>query len=76
MMNNTHDWGMGWGMPFSGLFFWILIIVGLVFLIRWIAGVKQAGNQENPLTILKRRYASGEIDRDTYERIKKDLNHE
>jgi putative membrane protein len=30
------EWGMGW---FGGLFaliFWILVIVGLVFLIRWL----------------------------------------
>jgi len=62
-------------MPFFWIFFWILIIVGIVFFICWIAGNKQQGNRENPLTILKQRYASGEIDRDTYERIKKDFSY-
>ena len=80
MMNNTHNWdmgwGMGWGMPFFGMFFWLLIIAGIIFLIRWLAGNKQTDSQEKPLDILKRRYASGEIDQETYERIKKDLHHE
>ncbi len=75
-MNNTHGWGMGWGMPFFGLFFWILIIVGIVFLIRWFIRSKQEDTQGSPLDILKRRYARGEINRETYERIKKDLDHE
>jgi len=74
MMNNTHDWGLGWGLPFFGIFFWILIIVGIVFFIRWIAKKKPQDKQESPLTTLKRRYASGEIDHNTYERIKKSLN--
>ena len=76
MMNNMHEWEMGWGMPFFGLIFWIFIVVGIVFFVRWVAGNKQSDTQESPLDILKRRYARGEIDRETYERIKKDLNNE
>lgn len=73
MMNNGSGWDMGWGMPFFGLFFWALIIAGIVFLVRWIIGHKEGDVQTEPLDILRQRYARGEIDRETYERMKKDL---
>ncbi len=73
MMNDGYGWGMDWGMPFFGLFFWILIIAGVVFFVRWLMGRKEDDMQTNPLDILKRRYARGEINRETYERMKKDL---
>ena len=76
-MNDSYGWGMGWGMHFFGLFFWILIITGIVFLVRWIIGStrdnSQDVSQDSPLAILKRRYASGEVDQETYERMKKEL---
>jgi putative membrane protein len=61
--------------------FWILIIlVGLFFLVRWLArssGVRQSpflqAGGTGPLDILKQRYARGEIDRDEFERMKQDL---
>ncbi|VAX14475.1 hypothetical protein MNBD_GAMMA24-853 [hydrothermal vent metagenome] len=73
MMNDGYGWGMDWGMPFFGLFFWLLIVAGVVFLVRWIIGHKADDIQTRPLDILKQRYARGEIDRETYERMKKDL---
>lgn len=33
----------------------------------------QEGSPETPLDILKKRYARGEIDREEYERLKRDL---
>lgn len=57
-------------------FFWIFIIVGLYFFIKWILQQNQ-GNEvkikENPLEILKRRYAKGEIEREEFEEKNKDL---
>jgi putative membrane protein len=70
---------MNGGFGFIGGFmwiFWIAVIVGLVFLIKWIiqqskpAELKHA---ESPLEILKRRYARGEIDRKEYEQKKMDI---
>ena len=76
MMGN---WGMGWfGMIFM-MIFWILIIAGLVLLIKWLIqttskkGPSNLADHSNALNILKERYARGEITRDEFEAIKKDL---
>ncbi len=71
-------WGMGW---FGGVFmivFWILILVGLVFLIKWLVQSthrSQAGGHtgNRALEILKERYARGEIDTAEFEEKKKAL---
>ena len=75
-------WGMGggfgWG-PFGFLFmaiFWVLIIVGAVFLIKWLVDQSRAqpsGGGETALEILKKRYARGEINKEEFESKKKDL---
>lgn len=73
------DWGMGWfGMIFM-LFFWVLIIVGIVFLIRWLVQNTGSRSRSNVGTgsqateILKERYAKGEITRDEFEFMKKEI---
>ena len=73
------DWGMGWfGMIFM-IIFWGLIIVGLVLLIRWLIQNTNSKGQtgvrtgSNAMDILKERYARGEINRDEFESMKKDL---
>ena len=73
------EWGMGW---FGGLFaliFWILVIVGLVFLIKWLIQSTSRGHTGNAggnraLEILKERYARGEIDKAEFETKKTDLS--
>jgi putative membrane protein len=73
------DWGMGWlGMIFM-IAFWTLIIAGLVLLIRWLIQ-NTGGKGRQPSTagsrameILKERYARGEIDRDQFESMKRDI---
>ncbi|MBN1850514.1 MAG: SHOCT domain-containing protein [Deltaproteobacteria bacterium] len=73
------DWGLGW---FGGIFmiiFWVLIIIGLVFLIKWlIHGTRGESDSQhkrpsNAMEILKERYARGEIDKQEFEEKKKDL---
>lgn len=74
MMNNGYGWGMGGGMWILFILFWILVIAGAVLIVRWLIGVTEKGaSTESPLDILKKRYARGEIDRETYERMKNDL---
>jgi putative membrane protein len=68
-------YGGGW---FGGIFmivFWIVVIVGIVFLIRWLVQSTRggAGSAESALEILKRRYANGEINKKEFEQKKKDL---
>jgi putative membrane protein len=66
MMNN----GMGgWGMMLMPLFFWLLIIAGVILIVQWLLGRKN----ESALDILKQRYARGEIDKAVFERMKKDI---
>ena len=71
-------YGMGWFWTILMAAFWIAVIVGIVFLIRWlvistIAGGRAARSEDSPLEILKRRYARGEIDKQEFEEKKRDL---
>jgi putative membrane protein len=59
---------------------WIpIILVGLFFLVRWLARssgahpIRALQPGTGSLEILKQRYARGEIDRDEFERVKRDL---
>lgn len=67
------------GQGFMGGFmwiFWIAVIVGLFFLVKWIVQQSKPSEQEhseNSLEILKRRYARGEIDKEEFGQKKKDL---
>jgi len=56
--------------------FWIAVIVGLIFLIKWIVQQSRPGegkSEENSLEILKKRYVREEIDKEEFEQKKKDL---
>lgn len=63
------------GMWFGG-FFWIVIIVVIVWLIvdRSNKNRQILPPQETALDILKKRYAKGEITKEQFEQMKKDLN--
>jgi putative membrane protein len=50
-----------------------LIVVVVRALLRASAGRAVTDGRESPEEILKRRYASGEIDRETYQRMLADL---
>ncbi len=73
------DWGMGWfGMIFM-LLFWVAVIAGIVFLIRWLLQSTGGRNRSNlgkssqAMDILKERYAKGEISKDEFESMKKEI---
>lgn len=70
----------GYGL-FGGLLmivFWILVIVGVVLLIKWFIdqsarGTGHAPASDRALDVLKERYARGEVAKDEFEQVKKDL---
>ncbi len=72
-----HNWFWGGGLWF-GWIFWVAIIALIIYL------VVNQGNKnrqihlpppppDSPLDILKRRYAKGEINKEQFEQMKKDL---
>jgi putative membrane protein len=70
-----HDFG-GWGMLFGGL--WMLVLWGgIIALIIWgitrLTRHNEAMRKSTPLDLVKERYARGEITKDQFEQIKKDL---
>ena len=72
-------YGMGWfGMIFMAIF-WIALIIGVILLIRWVwvstGKGGRPGAEDSPLDILKRRYARGEIKKEEFEQMKKDMGY-
>ena len=68
--------GMGWWMVFGG--FWMVIFWGgLIALIVWaiskLTGHNGSTKKPYPLDVARERYARGEISREEFEQIKKDL---
>lgn len=73
-------WGMGWFGAILFLIFWILVIVGMVFLIKWLIHMSKGHSEvrssgSRALEILKERYAKGEIQKAEFEEKKKDLGY-
>ena len=75
-MMDSYGYGMmSGGMWILGFIFWILILVGLILLIKYLwegSGIR-GGGQESALEVLKKRYAKGEISKEEFEEKKKDL---
>ena len=76
-----HDyWGMpymwgtwGIGMMLMMLLFWGLVFVALVLGIRWLITQGREPRADSSLDVLKKRYARGDIDKDQFEGMKRDL---
>jgi putative membrane protein len=73
-------WGpmMHYGFGYGGMFMWIIFLIVIGFLIYFIVQARKTKGQmptqyESPLDILKKRYAKGEITKEEYEKMKKDL---
>jgi len=76
----TGTWGhmMHNGFGYGGIFMWIIFLVAIAALIYFLFQSQKKQDQppvqnESPLDVLKRRYANGEIDKEEYDKIKKDL---
>ena len=70
--------GMGWGWIGLGvvhmLLFWVLVILGIVALVRWLAGGPADDGAARAIDILKARYARGQITREQFEQMKRDID--
>jgi putative membrane protein len=71
------DYGMGFGhgMGIFMIFFWLLIILGIILLVRIIlgGGERSGRTAESAEEILKKRYARGEISEEQYRRMRENL---
>ena len=67
-MNHSFMGGFMW-------IFWIVLLVGLAFFIKWAIQSSKSGikSELNSLEMLKKRYAHGEIDKAEYKQKRKDL---
>lgn len=78
---NMMNWG-GFGLGFGiigvilMILWWVLIIIAIVLLIKWLLGKTREEGKSSPLnalSILKERYARGEINKEEYEEKRKEL---
>jgi putative membrane protein len=73
-------WGpmMHGGYGYGGMLMWIILLIVIGLIIYFIVQAKKTKGQaptqnESHLDILKKRYAKGEINKEDFERMKKDL---
>ncbi len=76
-----YDWGMhymwgatGIGMMLMMVLFWGLVIVGLVFGIRWLVTQGREPRTDSALDILRQRYARGDISKEEFETRKREIS--
>ena len=75
-----HD--MGWGGMWIGWLFWLIILGVIVWAVIKISGnARRSGpshdlsQSESPMDILKKRYARGEISKEEFEQMKRDIQN-
>jgi putative membrane protein len=71
----VHGWGR---MLFGGvhmILFWLLMVLLIVALVKWLKGPSSSEDRgaQDALDILDQRLARGEIDMDTYRKLKQEL---
>lgn len=68
----------GW-MPMMGVgflsmaLFWVVLVGGLLFVGRWLWGQGTVSRADSALDMLKKRYARGEITKQEFEDMKRDV---
>jgi putative membrane protein len=71
------DGGMGIWMVIN-MAFWVLVFIGIVLLVIWVVRMVGRGERRtvegSALESLKKRYARGEITKEEFEEIKRDIS--
>jgi len=78
-MHGPGGWTAGMGLMM--FLFWILIVAGIVFLVWFFTDLGRRRAQapqappgpETALEVLRKRYARGEVSREQYQEMKRDL---
>jgi putative membrane protein len=71
------NWGYGgWLMGIINIIFWVAVIIGIFYLIKFLSSSSKQGGQEtkradSAMDILRERYAKGEINKEEFEEKKK-----
>jgi len=76
MMNGGSMMGMMTFMFLFGLLLIGLFVLIVVAVVKWLSGSKMpfsVSDRENALEILKKRYAKGEIGKEEFERMRRDI---
>ena len=74
------DHMMGYG-GYGGMFMWLILIIFVGVTVYFIlerskrAGDSEDSTRETPTEILKRRYAKGEITKEEFDRLKKEIEN-
>jgi putative membrane protein len=70
-MINGNDWG--WGILM--ILFWLVVLVAIVYCVARLLKSHESGTNQksDPVDIAKERYAKGEITKEQFEQLKKDL---
>jgi putative membrane protein len=75
-----YGYGGGWGWMIGGwimmVVFWGLVIVGIVALVRAAnnrGGGAEPKDKETSVEVLRRRYAAGELTKEQFEEMKRDV---
>lgn len=72
------DHMMGSG-GYGGMLMWLIIIIVVVVILYFVlnrnfsTGPPGSGTRESPLDVLKRRYAEGEISKEEFDRMKREI---
>ena len=80
MWHNGYGWGMGGGYWLFGVVFWALgiavVVLLILALVRRSSGFRSSwhGGEPDAIETAKRRYAKGEITKEQFEQLKKDLS--
>jgi putative membrane protein len=77
-MMGGYGYGGHWGWGIIMMVFWVAVIVGIVFLVRWAVmssrgPVQGTPREDEAMETLRKRFASGEIGKEEFEEKKKVL---